>query len=81
MVYWGISLNSGELPGGNTMINTLIGGLVEIPATVGLVVCLLYWGRRPALVISISLAGVSCIIAAFIPKATGRCYNVCCLTF
>ena len=72
MVYWGISLNSGELPGGNIIINTVIAGLVEVPASVFLIVCLLHWGRIPALVIGMSLAGVACTLAAIIPKATGR---------
>lgn len=67
LVYYGLSLSTSELPGGNDYLNLTLSGLVEIP---GFLFCYFFMdriGRRFSLCISMFGSGVACIGAAFVP--------------
>ncbi|XP_037082089.1 organic cation transporter protein-like [Pollicipes pollicipes] len=66
-VYYGLSLNSGNL-GGDTFINIFIGGAVEIPAYTLSIIVLLKGGRRWALCLSMVIGGVACLCTMIFEK-------------
>lgn len=66
-VYYGLSLNSGNL-GGDVFVNIFIGGAVEIPAYTLSIFVLLKSGRRPALCLSMVLGGIACLCTMIFEK-------------
>ena len=66
-VYYGLSLNSGNL-GGDLYINIFIGGAVEIPAYTLSIFALLKTGRRMPLCISMVVGGVACLCTMIFEK-------------
>ncbi|XP_054158700.1 organic cation transporter protein-like [Oppia nitens] len=58
-VYFGISLNIGDL-GGNLFINFLVAGLIEFPSFIFPIVAFKYIGRRPLIGGYMLLNGLSC---------------------
>ncbi|XP_025832792.1 organic cation transporter protein [Agrilus planipennis] len=67
-VYYGLSLNSTSL-GGNKYLNFSLVCLVEIPGYTIAWISMKKIGRRSALVASLLLCGVTCIITTVIPNA------------
>jgi len=66
-VYYGLSLNSGNL-GGDLFVNIFIGGAVEIPAYTLSIFVLLKSGRRIALCSSMVVGGIACLCTMFFTK-------------
>ncbi|XP_043232281.1 organic cation transporter protein-like [Amphibalanus amphitrite] len=66
-VYYGLSLNSGNL-GGDLFVNIFIGGAVEIPAYALSTLALLKTGRRLPLCISMVIGGVACLCTMIFEK-------------
>ncbi|XP_078079769.1 solute carrier family 22 member 15 isoform X2 [Mustelus asterias] len=69
LVYYGLTLNAGELKG-NRYLNIALYGLVEVPA---FPLCLYFidksWsGRRKTMTAFLLFAGVACISTMFLPK-------------
>jgi len=69
LVYYGLSLNTGNLEGNPNMILFLI-GLAEIPGYLIVIFGVDKTGRRFLLTLLLLLGGTACITVAFIP--TGR---------
>ncbi|XP_033741094.1 organic cation transporter protein-like [Pecten maximus] len=67
MVYYGLSLGTGNL-GGDPYINFCIAGAVEIPAYILCVLFLNKLGRRWPLCGTMVVGGISCIISGFVPE-------------
>ncbi|OWF50931.1 organic cation transporter protein-like [Mizuhopecten yessoensis] len=67
MVYYGLSLGTGNL-GGDPYINFCIAGAVEIPAYVLCVLFLNKLGRRWPLCGTMVVGGLSCIVSGFVPS-------------
>lgn len=63
MVYFGLSLGTGDLAG-NTYINVCFAGLVDIFANVGLFFCLDKIGRITLISTSLLLGGIFCALMA-----------------
>ena len=74
MVYYGISLGLDNFSG-DVFINNMLLGIVEIPAYLGMVP-LLVLGRRPSLVGTLILAGISLILVGVVPWGGGWCFAV-----
>nr|XP_033797332.1 solute carrier family 22 member 15-like isoform X1 [Geotrypetes seraphini] len=75
-VYYGLTLNAGELKG-NLYLNVALYGLVEVPA---FPLCLFFieksWsGRRRAIVAFLTVAGFACIFILLIPERSGVFLN------
>ncbi|BFZ10272.1 hypothetical protein BsWGS_13311 [Bradybaena similaris] len=66
LVYYGLSLNTGNLAG-DPYLNFCIAGAVEIPAYALCIAFLNKVGRRWPLVLSMYLGGVACILSGCIP--------------
>ncbi|XP_053164391.1 solute carrier family 22 member 15-like isoform X2 [Hemicordylus capensis] len=72
LVYYGLTLNAGEL-GGNLYLNVALYGLVEVPA---FPLCMFFiersWsGRRKSTTAFLIFAGLACILTMFLPENTG----------
>lgn len=67
MVYYGLSLNAGNLAG-NPYFVLFILGMIEMPSYVISVAFLDKAGRRFLTVSLMLLGGMACLIAAFTPK-------------
>ncbi|XP_033637857.1 organic cation transporter protein-like [Asterias rubens] len=70
MVYYGVSLYSSNLAG-DKYLNFFLLSVVEIPGYVVTMFTMMWWGRRPSLVLFHILAGVACILTACLPRDTG----------
>ncbi|XP_029465582.1 solute carrier family 22 member 15-like isoform X2 [Rhinatrema bivittatum] len=75
-VYYGLTLNAGELKG-NLYLNVALYGLVEVPA---FPLCLFFierpWsGRRRAIVAFLIFAGFACMFTMFLPENSGIFLN------
>ncbi|XP_071798000.1 organic cation transporter protein-like [Asterias amurensis] len=70
MVYYGVSLYSSNLAG-DKYLNFFLLSVVEIPGYVVTMFTMMWWGRRPSLVLFHIVAGVACIITACLPRDTG----------
>lgn len=68
VVYQGLIMRVG-LTGGNVYINFLISGLVEFPAAFLILFTIERIGRRLPFASANIVAGVSCIVTAFIPDS------------
>lgn len=64
MCYYGLSMNSVNLAG-NTYGNFILSAFIEIPSYIFCILVMDGWGRKPVLVFTQVLAGVTCIIAGF----------------
>eukprot|EP00079_Xenopus_tropicalis_P027794 XP_012822166.1 PREDICTED: solute carrier family 22 member 15-like isoform X1 [Xenopus tropicalis] len=76
LVYYGLTLNAGELKG-NLYLNVALYGLVEVPA---FPLCLYFieksWsGRRKATAGFLGFAGFACIFTIFLPETNGDLLN------
>ncbi|XP_003247823.1 organic cation transporter protein isoform X1 [Acyrthosiphon pisum] len=69
LVYYGLVLNLSNI-GGNIYINTIISGLVEIPAILISVVILLKMGRRIPLCLTMVAGGIACLLTTILPADT-----------
>ncbi|XP_068545233.1 solute carrier family 22 member 15-like isoform X3 [Anas acuta] len=72
LVYYGLTLNAGEL-GGNLYLNVALYGLVEVPA---FPLCMFFiekpWsGRRKTMMCFLIFAGFACMFTMFLPKNSG----------
>ncbi|KAM9188012.1 solute carrier family 22 member 15-like [Mergus octosetaceus] len=72
LVYYGLTLNAGEL-GGNLYLNVALYGLVEVPA---FPLCMFFiekpWsGRRKTMMCFLVFAGFACMFTMFLPKNSG----------
>ncbi|OXB64929.1 hypothetical protein ASZ78_013832 [Callipepla squamata] len=72
-VYYGLTLNAGEL-GGNIYLNVALYGLVEVPA---FPLCMFFieksWsGRRKTMMWFLILAGFACVFTMFLQKNSGK---------
>ncbi|XP_060097099.1 solute carrier family 22 member 15-like isoform X1 [Heteronotia binoei] len=72
LVYYGLTLNAGEL-GGNLYLNVALYGLVEVPA---FPLCMFFiekpWsGRRKSTTAFLIFAGFACMFTMFLPENTG----------
>lgn len=68
LVYYGLVLNVSNI-GGDIYLNSVIGGLVEIPADIISLVFLLKMGRRWPFLWTFIVCGVSCLLTLPIPDA------------
>ncbi|XP_035411214.1 solute carrier family 22 member 15-like isoform X6 [Cygnus atratus] len=73
LVYYGLTLNAGEL-GGNLYLNVALYGLVEVPA---FPLCMFFiekpWsGRRKTMMCFLIFAGIACMFTMFLPKNSER---------
>ena len=64
MVYYGLSLNTGNL-GGDFYLNFFLSGLVEIPATIMVQLLLNRLGRKPVHSACMIAGGVACLSTIF----------------
>ncbi|CAG5130923.1 unnamed protein product [Candidula unifasciata] len=71
LVYYGLSLNTGNLAG-DPYLNFCIAGAVEIPAYALCIAFLNKVGRRWPLVLSMYLGGLACILSGCIPVNGSR---------
>ncbi|XP_039201526.1 solute carrier family 22 member 15-like isoform X3 [Crotalus tigris] len=72
-VYYGLTLNAGEL-GGNLYLNVALSGLVEVPA---FPLCMFFieksWsGRRKSTAAFLIFAGLACVFTTCLPENNGR---------
>ncbi|XP_071798957.1 organic cation transporter protein-like [Asterias amurensis] len=70
MVYYGMSLYSTNLAG-DKYLNFFLLSVVEIPGFSVTLFTMMWWGRRPSLVLFHLLAGFACILIACLPRDTG----------
>lgn len=68
-VYYGLSINSTTLSG-NKYINFALVSLIEIPGYSLAWICIQKLGRKPSLVLSLLLCGVTCTLTIFASKGT-----------
>ncbi|XP_025050711.1 solute carrier family 22 member 15-like isoform X4 [Alligator sinensis] len=76
LVYYGLTLNAGEL-GGNLYLNVALYGLVEVPA---FPLCMFFiekpWsGRRKTMTSFLIFAGFACIITMLLPENAGLFFS------
>ncbi|KAH9494644.1 hypothetical protein Btru_020376 [Bulinus truncatus] len=69
LVFYGLSLNTENMPGNHYLIFCIIVA-VDIPADMVSIVLLNYFGRRKPLMITMVLAGVGCILSECLPNNT-----------
>ena len=67
MVYFGVSLNVDNF-GLDIYLTQFIFGLVEIPARMGSILFLGYFGRRKSQAVALFGAGTACLVILAIPK-------------
>ena len=73
MVYYGLSLGSGNLEM-NPYLNCVISGAVEIPAMILSHICMQRVGRRWSLSVALTLGGLSLLATMVVPK--GRKFHL-----
>lgn len=69
IVYYGLSLSSGQMEG-NPYVITAVMGFVELPSYAAVVYFLDIWGRRPLISSMMLIGGSACIVAVFIPAGS-----------
>lgn len=70
LVYQGLVMRLG-IVGGNLYMNFFISGVVELPAALLILLTIERLGRRLPFAASNILAGVACLVTAFLPE--GKC--------
>ncbi|XP_033625329.1 organic cation transporter protein-like [Asterias rubens] len=70
-VYYGLSLSTSNL-GTDDYLAFFIGGFVEIPACIAVLLTIDRFGRRFILFLSLLLGGISCLATIFIEAGAGR---------
>jgi MFS family permease len=65
MCFFGVSQYVGET-GGNVFKNVAMSALFELPGTIVCIFLVKYWGRKPTLILSNCVCGVSMILIAFL---------------
>lgn len=68
LVYYGLSLNTGNL-GGSIYFNAFLSGLVELPSYALVTHLLGAWGRQKTLVAAMGIASAMCIIYFLLPQS------------
>lgn len=71
MIYYGLTLNAAEV-GGNPYVDAFLSGVMEIPASYAAIPMMQKWGRRPSLILTLFLAGISCACMMFVSKGTAQ---------
>lgn len=71
MCFFGVSQYVGET-GGNVFKNVAMSALFTLPGTVLCILLVKYWGRKPTLILSNCVCGISMIIIAFIDHANSE---------
>nr|CAD7439948.1 unnamed protein product [Timema bartmani] len=66
LVYYGLVLNLGKI-GGNVYLNTILSGVVEIPAIAISILILLKMGRRGPFCLTLMVSGVACFLTLLVP--------------
>ncbi len=66
MVYYGLSLGSGNL-GGSAHANVCIAGIVDVLGSVGLYLILDRFGRRMLLIVFYFMGAIFCALTATVP--------------
>ncbi|KAI5727113.1 hypothetical protein M8J76_014403 [Diaphorina citri] len=69
LVYYGLVLNLSNI-GGDVYVNTVISGIVEIPAIAMSILILLKMGRRRPLCLTTMAAGVACLVTLAFPQGS-----------
>ena len=72
LVYYGLSLNTGDLVG-SVFLNTFISGFVEVPANVICIFTMAYIGRKPTLAWAYIVAGATAFLCIPFLEDEGRC--------
>lgn len=67
MTYYGLSLNTADLPG-DDYVNFVLSGVVELPGLVACIPMMERIGRKPTMIILLAGSGVSCIISGVLPS-------------
>ena len=75
MVYFGLSLAADDL-GGNLYRNFVLVSIIEFPAVVFAVDFCARFGRKKTVSLSMLVAGIICIVVAFVPIGAKRSYRV-----
>ncbi|XP_074642119.1 organic cation transporter-like protein [Tubulanus polymorphus] len=70
MVYYGLSLNAGNL-GGNIFLNSFLSGLVEFPAYTFCILTMNPWGRKPPHITAMMIGGVTLVCTVFVVLYAG----------
>ncbi|XP_076443357.1 organic cation transporter protein-like [Babylonia areolata] len=70
LTYYGITLLSSSLAG-NPYLNFFLGGLIEIPSNVVMWMGLSRFGRKKTVIVFISLAGISLLMASIVAAVSG----------
>ncbi|XP_076819926.1 organic cation transporter protein-like [Clavelina lepadiformis] len=70
LVYYGLSLNVGELAG-DDFINNTLNGLVELVAYFFIILTMDRWGRRVLLVTCLLSGGVACLVSTTVNTFSG----------
>lgn len=65
LVYYGLVLNVGNL-GGDLYVNSVLSGLVEIPALAASILFLVRMGRRWPLCLTLAIGGIACLATLLI---------------
>jgi len=66
MTYYGLSLNTTDLPG-DDYVNFILSGIFELPGYAMCIPMLEKIGRKPTIIILLALSGVGCIISGVLP--------------
>ncbi|XP_065222264.1 organic cation transporter protein-like isoform X2 [Planococcus citri] len=66
LVYYGLVLNLSNI-GGDVYVNSIISGLVEVPAIALSILILLKMGRRAPLCLTLVCSGVACFLTLIVP--------------
>ena len=78
ILYYGLTFSADKIHlSSNTYASFIIITLVEIPASLLLILVMDIWGRKPLLVLSLLVPGVSCIAAALLEE--GVVFAICVL--
>ncbi|CAG9766667.1 unnamed protein product [Ceutorhynchus assimilis] len=68
-VYYGLSINATSLSG-NKYINFALVSLIEIPGYTIAWICIQKLGRKPSLIMSLLLCGITCTLTIFVSKGS-----------
>ncbi|XP_031558762.1 organic cation transporter protein-like isoform X2 [Actinia tenebrosa] len=75
MVYYGVSMSSGEL-GGSIYLNFVLTSLVEIPANMLVIDNCNRFGRKKTTIAYFVVGAIACVAVSFIPSGTDDIYYI-----